>query len=119
MRYVIADIEWYKKQSEEKGVSTHCPFASVDLCPRYYQSLSLLSSTGATKINEKDDKNLLKKWNKSDLWPKIDEHATSVSKADGEFRTASNYCPEVMGDRFGVFAISIALFPDEIDQAAI
>ena len=89
------------------------------MCPRYYQSLSLLSSTGATKINEKDDKKLLKKWKKSDLWPKIDEHATSVSKADGEFRTASNYCPEVMYDRFGVFAISIASFPDEIDQAAM
>ena len=119
MQYVIADIEWYKKQSKEKGVSTHCPFASVDLCPRYYQSLSLLDSTGATKMNERDDKKLFKKWKKGDLWPKIDEHATSVSKPNDKFCMASNYCPEVMYDRFRVFAVSIASFPDEIDQAAM
>ena len=119
MLYVIADMEWYKKKSEEKGVSTHCPFATVELCPRYYQSLSLLNSTGSTKMNEKDDKKLLKKWKKSDLWPKIDEQATLVSKADGRFSTASNYCPEVMYDRFGVFAKFISSFADEIDQATM
>jgi len=119
MHKVVADKEWYKNQSINKGVSTHCPYASVDLCPRYYQSLSLLGSTGATKMDEKDDKKLLKKWKKSDLWPKIEEHATSMSTSDGKFRSASNYCPEVMYERFGVFAKSIASFPDAIDQAAM
>ncbi len=119
MHEVVANKEWYKKQSESKGVSTHCPYASVDLCPRYYQSLSLLSSTGATKMNEKDDKKLLRKWKKSDLWPKIDEQATSVCNSDGKFSSASNYCPEVMYERFGLFAKSITSFSDEIDQAAM
>ena len=119
MNEVVADKEWYKKQSVDKGNPTHCHYATVKQCPRYYQSLSLLSSTGATKMDEKEDKNLLKKWKKSDLWPRINELATSVSTSEDKFSSASNYCPEVMYKRFGIFAKSISSFSDEIDQVAM
>lgn len=117
MSGVVADKYWYKEISESKGLSTHCPYATVVMCPRFYQSLSLLSNTGATKIEEKEDEKLLKKWKKSDLWPRIDEQATSVCSSEGKFHNASNYCPEVLYIRFGVFAKSIGSFSDELDQA--
>lgn len=119
MNEVVADREWYKEMSSGKEKSTHCPYATVEACPRFYQSLSLLSSTGATKIDDKEDKRLLKKWKKSDLWPKIDEQATSVRSSSEKFLGASNYCPEVLYERFGVFAKSVSSFPDEIDQDAM
>lgn len=119
MHQVVADKEWYKNQSEAKGKPTHCPYATVEDCPRYYQSMSLLGSTGSTKIDEKKDKKLLKKWKKSNLWPKIDEQATSVSTSGERFSSAFNYCPEVLYIRFGLFAKSIASFKDEIDQDAM
>ncbi len=116
--YIVADKGWYKEISERKGKPTHCPYATVHKCPRYYQSVSLLEGTGATKIDKKEDERLLKKWKKSDLWPVIDEHATSIRGSSDKFSTASNYCPEVMFDRFGVFASSLGSFVDELDKEA-
>lgn len=119
MSFVIADKEWYRDRSTADSLSMHCPYATVERCPRYYQSLSLLKETGATSIDEKEDEKLLKKWKKSELWPQIMEHSTSVSSTDEKFLGFSNFCPEVSYDRFGVFVSSIHSFPDELDQEAM
>lgn len=119
MNFQIADKEWYKQRGKAESLGMHCPYATVGRCPRYYQSLSLLKETGATSIDEKGDKKLLKKWEKSELWPQIVEHSTSVSCSDGRFLGFSNFCPEVSNDRFGVFVSSLHSFPDELDQEAM
>lgn len=119
MSFLIADKQWYRDRGSAESLSMHCPYATVGRCPRYYQSLSLLKETGATSIDKNEDEKLLKKWKKSELWPQIMEHSTSVSCADGKFLGFSNFCPEVSHDRFGIFASSVHSFPDELDQEAM
>ena len=116
MDRINPDIDWCRKISFELVVPTRCPFSTVEKCPRYYQSLSLLSSAGHTAIFPKKEKMLQKKWEKSDLWPMIGEQATSVSGAPSGKKSFSNYCPEVSYDRFGLFASELCPYHDEIDH---
>ncbi len=111
----IPDLKWYASVSEKRGVAVRCPFATVEACPRYYQSLSLLGNAGSTKIPQTEDERLLEKWKKSDLWPRTEELATSIAGADGKRSIFSNFCPEVAFDRFGYFATDLARYGDEID----
>lgn len=111
----IADKNWYQGISESKGLSLRCPFATADRCPRYYQSLSLFSKTGGTSLSPEDDARLLKKWETSELWPRIDEHATSVSHSGEKLCSISNFCPEVTFDRYGYFCSSLGAYADEMD----
>jgi len=84
----------------------------MDRCPRYYESLSLLSSAGITTVLQpSEEQRLLRKWKKSEHWPKVDEHAASV--LDGKH--FSHFCPEVAFDVFGLFASELHCYADEID----
>jgi len=112
---IIPDLYWYNQTGKEKGVTDRCPFATVESCPRYYQSLSLLGEVGSTNIALHEDARLLTYWQGSDLWPKTDEYATSVSGPEGDLHQFSNFCPEVAYDRFGYFATVLARHADEID----
>jgi hypothetical protein len=113
---IVPDFEWYKNKSEKRGTSVRCPFATVERCPRYYESLSLLGSAGSTSIDEEIDKRLKEKWSQSDVWPVTYEQATSISGPDDRVTSFSNYCPEVTFDRFGLFATYLHKYTDEIDQ---
>ena len=112
----IPDLTWCTGISQNKDLLARCPFATVESCPRYYQSLSLAAKTGATGIPAKEDERLLKKWEKSDLWPKTDEYATAVSTADSRLSMLSNFCPEVTFERFGYFSTFLSSYADEIDS---
>jgi len=104
--------EWYEQISLKKGIPTRCPFVSVYRCPRYYQSLSLLGKYGSTEIPPEKDKKLKNKWEKSDFWPITLEQATSVSGGPDKYNF-SKFCPEVLYERFGLFAEELIPHRDE------
>jgi hypothetical protein len=117
----IPDFEWYSGISSRHGLFPRCPFASVDRCPRYYQSLSLLGEAGSTRIDSKRDEDLLRRWKGFELWPLTAEYATAISgskneRGEWESPSFSNFCPEVTYDRFGYFALSMSRYADELDR---
>lgn len=110
------DLAWYIAKSKELGMLPRCPFSSVYRCPRYYQSRSLLAKAGATAIEEEEEKRLLERWKTSDLWPVVDEQATSLSGPPDNLDTYSKFCPEVLFDTYGWFATFMDGYHDEIDR---
>jgi hypothetical protein len=113
MTITIPTLSWYLATSKKMGDQPRCPFATVDTCPRFYQSLSLLGSAGSTSIDSLEDKRLLKKWKKSDLWPKTEEQETIIY---GNNKFFDKFCPEVAFERFGYFASYLGRYSDEIDH---
>ena len=111
----IPNAQWYARFSQSRASAAHCPFATVESCPRNYQSIALLGEAGSTKIPEKEDRRLLKHWKKSDLWPCTNEQATAIHGEPGNPSIFSNFCPEVTAERFGYFATSLTRYADELD----
>lgn len=109
----ISNLDWYTKKSEDRGLTVRCPFATVEKCPRYYASLSLLGEVGCTKIEPTEDKRLLAFWEKSDLWPRTLEQGTSVSNNG---KSIGNFCPEITLDQFGHSVTSFYKYIDNIDS---
>ena len=112
----VPNREWYARLSQSRAVAARCPFATVEACPRYFQSLSLLGEAGSTKIPEPEDQRLIKHWKSSDLWPRTAEQATAVAGEPGNPSIFSNFCPEVSFERFGYFATSLTRYADELDS---
>lgn len=113
---VVPDKDWYARRSTAQGVSIRCPFANVEHCYRYYDSLSLMGQAGATEIPEKEDARLLKKWKKTGLYPATRELSTSISGPPGNPDQFANYCPEVTLEFSGVAASYLSKYADEIDR---
>lgn len=113
----IPDFQWCTDKSTASSVAIRCPYATVESCPRYYQSLSLLGKAGSTKIPKDEDDRLLANWKRSDLWPRTAEYEISLSGPGESPRHFSNFCPEVVFDRFGYFATDLARYADEIDMS--
>ena len=112
---VEPNLEWYLNISQKRGGSPRCPFATVERCPRYWASLSLLRNMGHTSMSEEEDRRLEKKWANSDLLPRTAEHDTSVSGSPSS-KCMTNYCPEITYESFGVFASFLGEHVDEIDR---
>jgi hypothetical protein len=111
------DLKWYEEVTKRKGLKEpRCPFASVEKCPRYYQSLSLLGVAGvATAIDKATDQKLKKKWEHHHLWPKTREQETSIGGPEERPHSYCHLCPEVSHEAFGLFAEFLARYADELD----
>lgn len=112
------DLKWYSNISAGKGIPTHCPFASVHRCPRFYQSLSLMGHAGSTAVDPAKDEQLKARWEHSDLWPITAEQATALMGTP-EKQSFVRFCPEVMFERFGLFVKTLHPHSDEFDQECI
>lgn len=112
------DIDWYLNVSREQGVTPRCPFATVEACPRYFDSLAMLGQAGSTKIDPEEEKRLDALWAKSDLLPRTAEHDTSILGSDGNLKIFSNFCPEVIYEHFNLFASGLGDYADSIDREA-
>ena len=116
MARVQPTLEWYKRRSRDGDGPPRCPFASVQRCPRFYESVSLLGKAGFTTAIPRDrDDRLCATWQQSDLWPSIHEQATSIMGPADDPRHLMNFCPEVLYERFGLFATALHGHADEID----
>jgi hypothetical protein len=116
MARVQPDLEWYSAISRAKGVVSRCPFATVKRCPRYYQSLFLLGSTGfSTPIPTAENEQLRQYWQGREGWPVTDEQMTSVSGPEGH-HDYYNFCPEAAFDAFGLFCTFLSRYADEADM---
>lgn len=108
-------MDWNISRNDGESLAPRCPHANLHRCPRYYQSYALLGEFGiTTTLAPETDAMLLTKWKKTDLWPTLAEHSTSISgKKQSQF---SNFCPEVAFDTFGLFASSLCRYVDETDR---
>jgi len=117
MKYLYPDKKWYTDISELKHASPLCPYANVSRCPRYYSSIYLLGKAGiSTKIDSDTIIKLDKFWQNSTLIPVVLEHDTGVMGSNGKKTSFTNFCPEISYDIFGLFAISLHRYADEIDS---
>jgi len=116
MEFIYPDLDWYSEISERKKAPLHCPYANVHRCYRYFSSLFLLGESGiTTQIKPEKVKELEELWKNSDLLPVIAEHDTGITSIGDKKSSFSNFCPEVSFDIFGLFAVYLHRYSDEID----
>lgn len=113
---VYPDLEWYSSQSERKGLLGRCPHGSIHRCPRYFESVALLSDVGiTTKMSKELHDATLAKWRAHELAPATAESETSIS-GDRNPSCYSNLCPEVAYDTFQLFGSTLIRIGDDIDR---
>ena len=112
------DLAWYVGVSAARNTPPRCPFATVERCPKYFHSLSLMGNLGSTRIPSNEEKRLEAFWEKSDLLPTTSEQDPSIFFSDEKWIFFSEFCPEVTFDRFGLFAKGLSNYYDEIDMAS-
>ena len=109
------NLEWYSSKSKAAKVFPRCPIASIELCPRYYDSTCLLGNVNIiTKISNEDEIRLNKKW--SSFRPVNWGEQAGISSDENELSSIRGFCPEVAYNAFGIFATTLYKYSDELDM---
>src|SRR5689334_8600660 len=96
------NLQWYSAESLRLGLSAaRCPFANVNLCPRYYDTLSALGKKGSSSLEARENDRLKAMWERSPLTPKTGDQASAIICSNGHPITYYNFCPEIAYDIFG------------------
>ena len=109
-KYVHPDADWYISTSSNRGVDLYCPYANDIACPCYFESrIVLKQSTSEEQVSGdafwkrkkiSKQKQVLRELLES-IKPEIITHSPGYSY------TYHNLCPEVMAERFGLYASNI------------
>lgn len=114
---IYPDLAWYSVQSERKALPGRCPFANVHKCPRYFESVALLSDVGTTDRMPKEIHDTAQaKWHNHELAPASGETAASIS-GGAVPNCYANFCPEVAFDTFRLFSNLFIRIVDPIDRS--
>jgi len=118
MQRVIPDKKWWEIQSTTRSAQAQCPFANSYKCPRYYESLALLSKVNMISGMPKNkDEELSHFWGGTIFSSLCDEEVPSLRRKDyGSVASISNFCPEVSFKYFSYYADSMHKYADEIDH---
>jgi len=104
--------EWYVNESKKLGVTARCPYASLELCPRYHACWNMLGRYGYAGIPEKSRKYLDLRW-ESVVY--AEEVSPFILSEDRELKSLFRFCPEVTYESYGYFALSLIGYTDDID----
>jgi hypothetical protein len=111
------DFQWYSSESKRLGLPHfRCPFANLHACPRFFESRSLLGKAGSTPISPETEKQLDAKWKHHPLSPQTKEDAPGLSGDGEKIFGFHNFCPEILGERFGMFATYLGRYTTEEDR---
>ena len=116
MPILYPDLQWYSLQSERKGLPGRCPYTSVHLCPRYFETYAVLSMVGTTvPLQKAIHDEAQAKWENHELSSSSAETVPSISGGEDP-NCYSNFCPEVAYDTFKLFASNLIRINDSIDR---
>ncbi|MDC0610328.1 hypothetical protein OAP63_06300 [Vibrio sp.] len=115
---IIPDKEWYKNQSKIHNGKLLCPYANSYKCPRYYESVVLLSRVNMISgLPDKKKDELETFWERTNFSALCDEEVPSISRNEyNQLRGISNFCPEIAFRYLEYYASFMYKYVDEIDQ---
>jgi hypothetical protein len=119
MMRIQPTLSWHTSISDARQVAPRCPFAPVHLCPSFYESLSRLGRAGSLPLVPKVERLCRRKWEGFTPWLATQGKVASISGPPSKSTIYSNFCPEVLYSRFGLFAASLIRYSDEIDAGIV
>ncbi|WP_259468998.1 hypothetical protein [Salmonella enterica] len=118
MQRIVPDKIWWEKECNNRNASSICPYASSHRCPRYYDSIVLLSrSNMIAGMAPEKEKELNEFWERTNFSSLCDEEVPAVTtKEFGGLSSVSNFCPEVSFKYLSYYADHMHKYVDDIDQ---
>lgn len=118
MKRVVPNKEWLERESEKRGVQMTCPFANSHKCPRYFDSLVLLSRANVIAgVPQDKEEELEYFWKNTSFSALCDEETPTIYRTKfGGVSAVHNFCPEVSYKHFYYYADHMQKYIDELDQ---
>ncbi|ENM3829399.1 hypothetical protein IS636_003576 [Vibrio cholerae] len=115
---IIPNKNWWVEESQKRKALSSCPYADSHKCPRYYESIVLLSRinmiAGLPK-NKEEELNRL--WENTSFSALCDEEVPAITTRENRrLGSVSNFCPEVSFKYLRYYADYMCKYVDEIDQ---
>jgi hypothetical protein len=101
----------YEQISCESGVAPHCPYLTLKKCPQYFESRAQREALTDQQIAELEEF-----WNDSDLYPLDGTCAPESSGGPNLTPNCACFCPEVLGEQFGVYANNLSPHTNDTDR---